>query len=311
LPKGGGKLERNISATFGSLHQTYIEGAASRRGNVRKNPEIAMRTKIALITSLAALGALVPVTALAQEAAPAAPAAAAPAPAAPAAAPAAAPEAAPAAPAAEAPAAAPAAPTPAPGWMRIDSDFFGVQLWGGGTLPLADGIGLAMDIYVNQTATNSYGEFDIGPAITAGPMTLTPMIGLQMDWTSRKAAALVPQFYATGWLGPMYTELWFQYYNYKMFDGLSNQINMRLFSDYKISDYVAAGLEVDLNYDSVGLPNKDGDIKKVYNLPVGPNVMFTNLGLNSTLIAFVGYETGDPTAQDNHLTGRLTYIHNF
>ena len=277
-----------------------------------------MRTKIALITSLAALGAMLPGAAWAQDAAATPPPPAGPqgstasAPPAetpatvetPASAPAGTPE-----PAAAAPA--PAGPTPAPGWMRIDSDFFGLQLWGGGTLPLVDGVGLAMDIYVNQTATNSYGEFDIGPAITAGPLTLTPMIGAQLDWSSRKAAALVPQFYATGSLGPMYTEFWFQFYDYKMFDGASNQINMRLFSDYKISDYVALGPEIDLNWDSNGYPNKDGKIKKVYNLPIGPNLMFSNLGLNSSLIGFIGYETGDPTTRDNHLTGRLTYVHNF
>jgi hypothetical protein len=274
-----------------------------------------MRTKIALITSLAALGVLVPAAAMAQDATtppPSAPGASAAAPPAttpatvetPTSAPAGTPE-----PTAAAPA--PAGPTPAPGWMRIDSDFFGLQLWGGGTLPLVDGVGLAMDIYVNQTATNSYGEFDIGPAITAGPLTLTPMIGAQMDWTSRRAAALVPQFYATGSLGPMYTELWFQFYDYKMFDGASNQINMRLFSDYKISDYVALGPEIDLNWDSVGLLNNKGDVKKVYNLPIGPNLMFSNLGLNSSLIGFIGYETGDPTGHKNHATGRLTFVHNF
>jgi hypothetical protein len=268
-----------------------------------------MRTKIALITSLAALGAVIPTAAMAQDAPAAAAPAAPPAPAAPEAAPAAAP-----APEA-APAAAPAAVTPAPGWMRIDSDFFGLQLWGGGTLPLTDGLGLAMDIYTNAfvpgTTGNSFGEYDIGPAITAGPMTLTPMIGLQFDFTAHKAAAIVPQFYATGQLGPMYTEFWFQFYDYKVFDGASNQINMRLFSDFHISDYVSAGAEVDLNWDSNGFPNNKGEVKKVYKLPIGPNVMFTNLGANSSLTAFVGYETGDPTGQKNHLTGRLTYVHNF
>jgi hypothetical protein len=270
-----------------------------------------MRTKIALITSLAALGAVIPTAAWAQDAAATTPPAAPANPPAAEPAPAAAPEAAPAA----APEPAPAAVTPAPGWMRIDSDFFGLQIWGGGTLPLTDGLGLAMDIYTNAIlpgyAANAFGEYDIGPAITAGPMTLTPMIGLQFDFALHKAAAIVPQFYATGQLGPMYTEFWFQFYDYKVFDGPSNQINMRLFSDFKISDYVMAGAEVDLNYDSVGYPNHKAEVKKVYKLPIGPNVMFTNLGANSSLTAFVGYETGDPTGQNNHLSGRLTYVHNF
>ena len=291
-----------------------------------------MRTKIALITSIAALGAVLPGAAWAQDAA-APPAAPAPVAAAPTTAAPAGPQSAPAAPAEAAPppaAAAPAGPDPAPGWMRIDSDFFGLQMWGGGTLPLVDGVGLAMDLYVLQTGpsasidatTNppsfsftpggSYGEYDIGPAITAGPLTLTPMIGMQFNWTMRHAAALVPQFYVTGSLGPMYTEFWFQFYDYKMFkDYTANQINLRLFSDYKISDYVAVGPEIDLNYDSNGYANADGKIKKVYNLPIGPNVMFSNLGLNSSLLAFVGYETGDPTGQKNHVAGRLTYVHNF
>ncbi|RYZ09360.1 MAG: hypothetical protein EOO73_03430 [Myxococcales bacterium] len=280
-----------------------------------------MRTNIALLSTLAALAALVPTAALAQDAAPAAapppPSEVPPAPA----------GAAPSNPVAETPAttaepapttaaeAAPTGPTPAPGWMRIDSDFFGLQLWGGGTLPLADGIGLAMDIYTNALvpgyATSSFGEFDIGPAITAGPFVVTPMIGLQMDFAVHKAAALVPQLYVTGGPGPIYAELWFQYYNYKVFDGLSNQINSRLFVDYKLSDYIAIGPQIELNYDSVGIPNASGEAKKVYKLPIGGNIMFNNLGLNSSLLAFVGYETGEPYGLDNHLAGRLTYLHNF
>ena len=269
-----------------------------------------MRTKIALISTLAALGALVPAAAWAQEPAAAAPAAA-PAPA----------EAAPAAPAAPAEAA-PAATTPLPGWVRIDSDAGGVQLWGGATFPLTEGIGLAFDMYVLQYALPggalgaptalSLGEFDIGPAITAGPFTLTPMLGVQFDWSSRKAQALVPPFYVTGGPAPIYSELWFQYYNNKVFnDALTNQVNGRLIVDYKISDYVAAGLELDLGFDSKGLPNAAGDAKKVYSLPIGANVMFSNVGLNSSFMGFLGYETGDPSAQKNHLAGRLTFVHNF
>lgn len=277
-----------------------------------------MRTNIALLSTLAALAALVPTAALAQDAAPTPPSEVPPAPGGASA----------SSPVAETPvttaepaptsateAPAPAGPTPAPGWMRIDSDFFGLQLWGGGTLPLADGIGLAMDIYTNALlpgyASNAFGEFDIGPAITAGPFVVTPMIGLQFDFALHKAAALVPQFYVTGGPGPIYAEFWFQYYNYKVFDGASNQINARLFVDYKLSDYVAVGPQVELNYDSVGFPNADLELKKVYKMPIGGNVMFSNLGVNSSLLAFVGYETGDPTGQKNHLAGRLTYLHNF
>ncbi|HEX2873077.1 MAG TPA: hypothetical protein VHP33_17565, partial [Polyangiaceae bacterium] len=165
------------------------------------------------MTSLAALGALLPASALAQDAA--APAAAAPAPA-------------PEAPAASAEASAPASPAPSaepapaapaawPGWIRADHDGGGLQLWGGATAPLADGIGLAYDMYVNFGGP-ALGEFDIGPAITVGTLTLTPMIGAQFNWNDRTFAALVPQLYLTGPFmdGKLYEELWIQYYNYKL-----------------------------------------------------------------------------------------------
>jgi hypothetical protein len=300
-----------------------------------------MRTKIAFVTSFAALS-LLTTGALAEEAPAPAPATA---PIAPAAAPAAeaSPAAAPPAEAAPAPAAttaeaAPAvevaaaadAPAAMPGWMRIDSDGGGVQLWGGFTYPLTDGVGLAMDMYVFQGLLNntltSLGEFDIGPAITAGPLTLTPMIGLQIDWTSRKAQALVPQFYAVGSLGPIYTEFWFQYYLNSVFNeapmgaDVANQIYVRLIGDFKINDYVAAGLELDLAHDSEGL-DREGQDAKLRSLAIGPNVMFSNAGAGSSFMIFLGYETkkfyangGGLAVNDdsaNHLTGRLTFVHNF
>ena len=290
-----------------------------------------MRTKIAFVTSLAALGCVLPATVLAQEA-PAAPAAAEPAPvAAPAPAPEPAPAAAPAE-AAPAPAAevAAAADAPAiPGWIRFDSDAGGLQVWGGGTFPLTDGVGLAFDMYVNSLWL---GEFDIGPAITAGPMTITPMIGLQIDWASRKAQALVPQLYAVGSLGPIYTEFWFQYYLNSVFNKdipatpatpeikVPNDIYVRLIADFKATDNVAAGLELDLNHNSEGT-NLAGEDDKIKSLAIGPNVMLSNIGAGGVFMGFLGYEVksiygngGQPPPNEdsaNHLTGRLTFIKNF
>jgi hypothetical protein len=99
-------------------------------------------------------------------------------------------------------------------WFRIDSDLGGLQLWAGATHMFNDTIGLASDIYVNS---GFLGEFDIGPSIVAGPMYITPMIGLQWDWVARRAAAIVPQLYVTGGPDPIYTELWLQWYNYAAF----------------------------------------------------------------------------------------------
>jgi hypothetical protein len=275
-----------------------------------------MRIKIALMTSLAALGALIPATALAQDTAPAATAPAPP----PAPAPAAA-EASP--PASPAPSVepAPAAPAAWPGWIRVDHDGGALQVWGGATAPLADGIGLAFDMYVNS---GFLGEFDIGPAIAVSTLTLTPMIGLQFDWQDRKLAAVVPQLYLTGPLadGKLYEELWIQYYNYKLTKyqedhGFSTTLYLRAFVDYKISDNVGVGPQLELTQNFTQ--------EKLTSLPIGANVML-NMGLNSTFFMFLGYETnknsntyptgsdamGNPTGTEKHnVAGRLTFVHNF
>lgn len=266
-----------------------------------------MRTKIALITSLAALGVFVPAAAMAQEPAPAQ------APEGPAASAEASPPASPA-PSVEP---APAAPAAWPGWIRADHDGGGLQLWGGATAPLGDGIGLAFDMYVNS---GTFGEFDIGPAIAVSSLTLTPMIGAQFNWTDKTFAALVPQLYLTGPLanGKLYNELWVQYYNYKLVrkTGIDTYLYVREFLDYKISDNVGIGPEVELIQNFTQ--------KKLTNLPVGANVML-NMGLNSTFFAFLGYETnkngyevqvdvdaaGKPVIEKHHVAGRLTFVHNF
>jgi hypothetical protein len=271
-----------------------------------------MRTKIALMSCLTALAALVPGAAWAQDTAPAAMAPAAPpspdAPPSPPAAPAA-PEAAPqnAAPAPEvAPAAPGEAPAAWPGWVRVDYDGGGIQLWGGATAPLGDGIGLAFDAYL----AGSLGEFDIGPAISAGGFTITPMIGAQFNFVARTFAALVPQLYVTGGPDPIYAELWLQYYNYNSVHKYRDRVDsaaddylyLRLFVDYKISDYVGVGPQFELTQDFTA--------EEMISMPIGANVFFFQAGAASTFQAFLGYET-KKTFNDNHLAGRLSYVHNF
>jgi hypothetical protein len=207
-----------------------------------------------------------------------------------------------------------------PAWFRIDSDVGALQLWAGATHPLADGLGLASDMYVNS---GFLGEFDIGPAITAGPTTLTPMIGVQFDWSQRKMAAIVPQFYAVGGVAPVYFELWAQLYLYRPTDymvgggDVLNFLYTRLFIDFALSDYIAIGPQLEMTF-GVG-----DDQDTILSMPVGGNVMLTNYGKGNTLLFFLGYETkdtaraagdlaaGNITSDDNAVAGRLTFIHNF
>jgi hypothetical protein len=205
-----------------------------------------------------------------------------------------------------APAAPGEAPAAWPGWVRVDYDGGGIQLWGGATAPLTDGIGLAFDAYL----AGALGEFDIGPAITLGDFVLTPMIGAQFNFVARTYAALVPQLYLTGGPAPIYSELWLQYYNYNTVHKYRDKVDaaaddflyLRLFVDYKISDYVGVGPQFELTQDFTA--------KEMTSMPIGANVFFFQAGAASTFQAFLGYET-KKTFNDNHLAGRLSYVHNF
>jgi hypothetical protein len=236
-------------------------------------------------------------------------------------------------PAAEAPAATPPAPeeTFPAAWTRIDSDFVGLQLWAGATHMLSDTLGIATDVYLNApifslAGASTFGEFDIGPAITAGKFTITPMIGGQWDLWNHRMNSLVPQLYVTGGGGdPVYMELWVQNYENEVFSKTygTNNLYFRYFIDFTLGKYMAVGPEAELllglnkngkqpgAYASdLGHVSNSGKANTLVSLPVGLNFNFTNYGKNNTLMIFAGYET-TKTPTDHHLAGRLTFIHNF
>ena len=57
------------------------------------------------------------------------------------------------------------------GWFRLDSDALGLQLWAGAVHSVGP-VDIASNIYVNS---ESFGELDIGPAFSFGPVSLLPM----------------------------------------------------------------------------------------------------------------------------------------
>lgn len=222
----------------------------------------------------------------------------------------------PAAEAAPAPAAE-AAPAPAPAaeetfpaaWFRIDSDGGMLQLWAGATHMFTDTVGIASDMYVNSAYL---GEFDLGPSFIAGPMVITPMLGLQADWANHRMNSFVPQLYITGGPDPIYMEFWFQNYENQIFDKATglNTAYFRLFVDLKLGKYFGIGPEIEpliaLNDNAKAAA---GD-NTLMSLPIGANIMLSSYGRNNVLYVFGGYETQD-TANDAHLAGRLTFVHNF
>lgn len=218
-----------------------------------------------------------------------------------------------------------AAPAPAveeetypPAWIRFDSDALKLQVWAGATHSLSDTIGLASDIYLDS---GTLGEFDLGPAFTAGPFIVTPMLGIQFDWAAKKAAAIVPQLYVVGGPDPIYLELWLQNYIYTIFDYPTadtvsrNTFYTRFFVDYKLGKYIAIGPQIEATI------NVSGDGDSVSSLPIGGSLMLSNYGVGNVAFIFLGYETKEPARQitvgedgeteDHGLVGRLTFVKNF
>jgi hypothetical protein len=221
-----------------------------------------------------------------------------------------------AAPAVEA-AAPPAEETFPAAWFRIDYDSYGagLQLWAGATYAVNETIGIATDIYLDMptgggAALNSLGEFDIGPAITAGKFIITPMFGTQFDFVQKKMVGLVPQFYVTGGPDPLYLELWFQNYNYSVLtEGAGNYGYIRFFADFKLGKYFAIGPQVEATW-AFNSTIKGPGGEALLSLPVGPSIMLSNYGKNNTLLLFGGYDTAK-NYSGKDFAGRLTFIHNF
>jgi hypothetical protein len=207
-----------------------------------------------------------------------------------------------------------------PGWFRVDSDFAGLTLWVGATHDLG-GVGLATDVSLSSGPYSaiasgavvpfSLAEFDVGPAFAFvnGAVALTPMAGIQFDWSQRRTVALVmPQVFTIVNLGPLYFESWVQLYFYGVFtDGakIRDSLYTRDFLLYKLSDAVALGPNVEVTYLF--------DNQQVFSLPVGGAAML-NYGKHSTLLVALGYETDEQArassggSGDRAIAGRFTFI---
>jgi len=207
------------------------------------------------------------------------------------------------------------ASAPVAGWFRVDSDLGGLQLWAGATFPMSDTIGLATDIYV----FGGFGEFDIGPSITLAPgISILPMIGYLIDWSAKKSAGVIPQFYAYVDTSSIYFEFWSQLYLLDMFAPESapatDYIHLRAFPLFKASDIIAIGVEIDANIAVSNAP-KTGPMmdeeQTLLWLPIGPHLKM-NAGELSTIELFVGYDlASEDLNADRRFAGRFTFVQTF
>lgn len=220
---------------------------------------------------------------------------------------------------------APPAEAAIPSYFRIDHDYvFGLQLWAGATHPLIDGIGLATDIIVTegqlpayQGATASwYGELDIGPAFTFGPLSLTPMTGAGFDWAAKHMMISNEQLYTILNTDKIYIESWIWAMMYSPFKEAPspNVFHTRDWILYKLSGTLSIGpqLEIWANMKSKtvsGLYLKNG----ITSMPIGGHLDIA-YGTGNTLGLFLGYEAnkdGREARNGNATVGRFTFIHNF
>jgi hypothetical protein len=221
---------------------------------------------------------------------------------------------------------------PIPSYFRIDHDYlFGLQLWAGATYPLLDWLGLSTDIYIAENypafaggtvsggalsgnLTQSYwGEFDLGPALTLGPLSVTPMVGIAFDWAARRPVAINgPQLYTILNLDRIYFESWVWTLLYSPFKEpvYSNYIHTRNWLLFKATPNIGIGPQFEYTYN---LNTQGSGTKGTQAMPLGGHVELA-YGTGNSLGLFLGYELDKDlrAAKDGKAAaGRLTFVHNF
>ncbi|MFA5202804.1 MAG: hypothetical protein WC708_00110 [Lentisphaeria bacterium] len=221
---------------------------------------------------------------------------------------------------------------PIQSYFRIDQDYmFGLQLWAGAAYPISNKISLAADIFMPEVAgptTKSalysyWGEFDLGPAFTLGPVTLTPMAGIAFDWGAKRAIALnAPQLYTIINIDRFYFESWVWTVLYSPFkDKVWNDyIHTRNWFLFKINDIIAVGPQFEYMYyfKNYSTPDDSGVMtlrnpKGTAAMPLGGHIELA-FGTGNSLGLFLGYELNKDvrTRNDgNALSGRFSFVHNF
>lgn len=217
---------------------------------------------------------------------------------------------------------------PIPSYFRIDQDYLlGTQLWAGATYPLSSKVGLATGVFIVENSPsvttdaaggsrmkNSwYGEFDLGPSLTLGPVSLTPMAGIGFDWADRRAVALnVPQLYTIVSFHKIYFESWVWTLLFSPFKNpiASDYIHTRDWVLYKLNDTIGIGPQIEYTYN---MNTRGSGTKGTVGMPLGAHIELA-FGAGNSLGLFAGYELMKAVrnaAGGNAAEGRITFVHNF
>ncbi|WP_437878251.1 hypothetical protein [Sorangium sp. So ce513] len=209
--------------------------------------------------------------------------------------------------------------SPIASWFRFDADNLGLQLWAGASHKIGP-LDISSDIYLSTTG---YAEFDIGPSFTAGPVTVSPMVGIGFDFINHLTATLVaPQLYLYVDAQPVYFESW----NMLQFNSIFNEGTQNYYYSrhfllfYPVEDF-GIGPHFELTVDLNEVPGVAGaagpDDTGPSSLQIG-GVVGLNYGTGNKLLLYLGYETQEEgrsnvfTGTDGgKLAGRFTFIRNF
>lgn len=193
---------------------------------------------------------------------------------------------------------------PVSGWLRVEMDPEGPQLWVGSSYYLADFVDLA----ANARLVSSTAEFDLGLAFYVGPVSLTPMLGIVFDFDPeelRPAALSVPQLFTVIDGKVVYFESWIQLFFQDLFadeqEPQRDYFYSRNFLLIVLGSQFAIGpqIEIDVSFNNAGE-------EPLVSLPLGGRI---NLGLGETSILglFLGYEF-EKHEDALGLTGRFSFI---
>lgn len=212
---------------------------------------------------------------------------------------------------------------PVSSYFRFDQDYLaGTQLWAGATYPASSVVGLSAGVYLPENSPSLdtsgamrntwWGEFDLGPTITLGPVTITPMAGIAFDWASRRAVSInAPQLYLVATNEKLYFEAWLWTLLFPFKNPMySDYIHSRGWLLYKVSKVIGVGPQFEYTYN---LNSQGSGVKGVVGAPLGAHVELA-FGVGNSLGLFVGYDlskSSRDTYQGNAAVGRITFVHNF
>ena len=193
------------------------------------------------------------------------------------------------------------------GYMRVDVDVLGTQIWFGATHQLG-GLNIESDIIAVEAAgeVGPTGEFDIGPSFSVlEDLIVAPMAGVIVDFESMNVPTFLPQFYVYWTLGELYLESWEIAYIGLKDESDPNSFYNRTFLLYSLNDTFSIGPQAEI---SLNLEDTEDGSDKLTSLVVGGRIN-VGYGKNNTLSLFLGYEAKEEARGDlDGIAGRFTFV---